>query len=88
MAPSGLGRRAAHLASQSPAILAIIVRQLPLSETGVNERPAQVCEWLEVMLRGQLLLVHPADRVRREIASRTPGPLRTRVIDDWVEPQI
>jgi hypothetical protein len=67
------------------------LRQLELSDTRVAERPAEVRDWFELMLRDQLALGRP-DHVQvvfgRKITSRTPGRFRTRVINDGVEPQI
>lgn len=67
------------------------IRQLELSDTRVPDRPAQVREWFELILRDQLALGRP-DNVQivfgRKITSRTPGRFRTRVINDGVEPQL
>ena len=67
------------------------VRQLELSDTRVPERPAQVREWFELMLKDQLALGRP-DHVQvvfdRKVSRHTPGRFRTRVINDGVEPQI
>ena len=67
------------------------VRQLEMSDTRVPDRPAQVREWFELVLRDQLALGRP-DHVQivlaRNITSRTPGRFRTRVIAHGVEPQI
>ena len=67
------------------------IRQLELSDTRVPDRPAQVREWFELMLKDQLALGRP-DHVQvvfaRKVTPRTPGRFRTRVINDGVEPQI
>jgi hypothetical protein len=67
------------------------VRQLEMSDTRVPDRPAQVREWFELVLRDQLALGRP-DNVQivfaRKITSRTPGRFRTRVIAHGVEPQL
>jgi hypothetical protein len=67
------------------------IRQMELSDTRVPERPAQVREWFELMLRDQLALGRP-DHVQvvfaRKVTRRTPGRFRTRVINDGVEPQL
>ena len=55
------------------------------------DRPAQVREWFELMLKDQLALGRP-DNVQvvfgRKVTRRTPGRFRTRVIKDGVEPQL
>ena len=67
------------------------IRQLELSDTRVPDRPTQVREWFELMLKDQLALGRP-DNVQlvfaRRISRRTPGRFRTRVITRGVEPQI
>ena len=67
------------------------VRQLELSDTRVLERPAEVRQWFELMLKDQLALGRP-DNVQivfaRKLTSRTPGRFRTRITNDGVEPQI
>ena len=67
------------------------VRQLELSDTRVPDRPAQVREWFELMLKDQLALGRP-DNVQvvfgRKVTRRTPGRFRTRIINDGVEPQL
>jgi hypothetical protein len=67
------------------------IRQLELSDTRVFERPGNVRQWFELMLKDQLALGRP-DNVQivfgRKITRRTPGRFRTRIINDGVEPQL
>jgi hypothetical protein len=67
------------------------IRQLELSDTRVFERPAQVREWFELILKDQLALGRP-DHVQivfgRKITAATPGRFRTRVVTRGVHPQL
>jgi hypothetical protein len=67
------------------------VRQLELSDTRVFERPAQVREWFELILKDQLALDRP-DHVQivfgRKITAATPGLFRTRIVMRGVHPQL
>jgi hypothetical protein len=67
------------------------IRQIELSDTRVPERPAQVREWFELMLRDQLTLGRP-DNVQivfgRKITAATPGRFRTRIVSPGTHPQL